>query len=157
MAENDSRLVHVEDESVFNRRICQLFADRRVSFDYLGIYCVIMPVPWKCSHPASFELWVTFVETLRPIFAWRLLWSIVFGPAASDGKGYRRYVLDANGCAESRHLQDEIDHGLLFIWCEVLLALSLGFDRPLASGTVVQGGAGDVAMICKGAIRSRYA
>jgi hypothetical protein len=81
----------------------------------------------------------------------------VFGPAASDGKGYGGYVLDANRCPESRHLQDEMNYGLPFIWCEVLLALSLGLDRPLTPGTVVQSGVGDVAMIRKGAIRSRYA
>jgi len=39
----------------------------------------------------------------------------------------------------------------------VLLALSFRFDRPLASRTSMEGGAGDVAMIGKDAIGSWYA
>ena len=107
-------------------------------------------------HTLRLQFRVSLLQRFDPIFAWQLLWSIVFGPAASDGEGYRGYALDANRCPESRDLKDELDHGLLFIWCEVLLALSLGLDRPLASGTVVQVGAGDATMIRKGAIRSRY-
>jgi hypothetical protein len=113
---------------------------------------LLMTIPVHRLGPPCYKFQMALLESFDPVLARRLEWPVRRGPIASGAEGYRGYVHYSHGSAELGHLQDEVHYCLLFERGKVLLALGLLFDRPTAVGTVVEGGAGDSAMICDSTI-----
>ena len=86
-----------------------------------------MTVPVQRPDSSRIEFWMPVFQGLRPVLAWRLVWSVRQGSLAGDAESDLRNVLYSHGMAKIRHLQQKLNDGVLFPRCEILLALGLLF------------------------------
>jgi hypothetical protein len=150
--EYNSGLVHIIYVFSHDCRILQNSANHaKLVFD-LCIGILIVTILVYRLNPPRYKFRTALLEGFDPVLARRLKWPVRQGPIASGAERYEGYVHYSHGSAELGHLQDEIHYCLLFKRSKVLLALGFLFDRPTAVGTVVEGRAGDSAMICDSTI-----